>query len=152
MPHVETAVGQLISRQLKRVWFIFSRKGCDQAVEYLCRDAGACLVSREEQIEITKEIDAFVASNKDAVREEMIEPKDAESTSRVVQLGRFVEALFQRVGESSLCNRNIGGGSEYACECTVMSALSKRGDIGPAPTQMSFSKWLEELDEEVLMT
>ena len=36
VPHVETAVGQLISADmLPAVWFIFSRKGCDQAVDYL---------------------------------------------------------------------------------------------------------------------
>ena len=45
MPHVETTVGQLVAAaMLPAVWFIFSRKGCDQAAFYLS-DCGAKLVT-----------------------------------------------------------------------------------------------------------
>ena len=138
VPHVETAVGQLISADmLPAVWFIFSRKGCDQAVEYLCRDAGACLVSREEQIEITKEIDAFVASNKDAVRKEMIEPLKCGVASHHAGLlpawKGLVEALFQRgLVKVVFATETLAAGVNMPARCTVMSALSKRGDTGPA--------------------
>ncbi len=137
VPHVETAVGQLISADmLPAVWFIFSRKGCDQAVEYLCRDAGACLVSREEQIEITKEIDAFVASNKDAVRKEMIEPLKCGVASHHAGLlpawKGLVEALFQRgLVKVVFATETLAAGVNMPARCTVMSALSKRGDTGP---------------------
>ena len=137
VPHVETAVGQLISADmLPAVWFIFSRKGCDQAVEYLFRDTGACLVSREEQIEITKEIDAFVASNKDAVRKEMIEPLKCGVASHHAGLlpawKGLVEALFQRgLVKVVFATETLAAGVNMPARCTVMSALSKRGDTGP---------------------
>ena len=137
VPHVETAVGQLISADmLPAVWFIFSRKGCDQAVDYLCRDAGACLVSREEQLEITKEIDAFIASNRDAVRQEMIEPLKCGVASHHAGLlpawKGLVEALFQRgLVKVVFATETLAAGVNMPARCTVMSALSKRGDTGP---------------------
>jgi superfamily II RNA helicase len=137
VPHVETTVGQLISADmLPAIWFIFSRKGCDQAVEYLCRDAGACLVSRAEQIEITKEIDAFVALNKDAVRQDMIEPLKCGVASHHAGLlpawKGLVEALFQRgLVKVVFATETLAAGVNMPARCTVMSALSKRGDAGP---------------------
>jgi len=137
VPHVETTVGQLISADmLPAVWFIFSRKGCDQAVEYLCRDAGACLVSREEQAEIANEIDAFIASNKDAVRYEMIEPLKCGVASHHAGLlpawKGLIEALFQRgLVKVVFATETLAAGVNMPARCAVLSALSKRGDTGP---------------------
>ena len=61
MPHVETTVGQLVAADmLPAVWFIFSRKGCDQAARYLA-ERGASLVTPRERREIESALAAFEA-------------------------------------------------------------------------------------------
>ena len=100
VPHVETVVGQLVAADLlPAVWFIFSRKGCDQAAEYLCQ-CGASLVSGAERRKIAEALTAFETDNPDAVRPEAVEPLLLGIASHHAGLlpgwKGLVESLFQR--------------------------------------------------------
>jgi superfamily II RNA helicase len=136
VPHVETTVGQLVAaNMLPAVWFIFSRKGCDQAAFYLA-DCGAKLVTRDEEREIAYALDEFAAINPDAVRPEAVAPLLLGIASHHAGLlpgwKGLVEGLFQRgLLKVVFATETLAAGVNMPARCSVMSALSKRGDSGP---------------------
>jgi len=136
VPHVETTVQQLIaSDMIPAVWFIFSRKGCDQSVEFLMQ-AGANLVTRAEQNEIDIALKEFSEKNKSAVRSNMVEPLRRGLASHHAGLlpawKGLVEKLFQRgLIKVVFATETLAAGVNMPARCSVMSALSKRDDLGP---------------------
>jgi superfamily II RNA helicase len=136
VPHVETTVGQLVAgNMLPAVWFVFSRKGCDQAAEYLCR-CGAKLVTPAEEREIAATLDAFARQNPDAIRDDAIEPLLLGIASHHAGLlpgwKGLVEGLFQRgLLKVVFATETLAAGVNMPARCSVLSALSKRGDAGP---------------------
>lgn len=129
-------MGQLVAaNMLPAVWFIFSRRGCDQAAFYLA-ECGAQLVTREEEREIALALDAFAAVNPDAVRPEAVEPLLLGIASHHAGLlpgwKGLVENLFQRgLLKVVFATETLAAGVNMPARCSVMSALSKRGDNGP---------------------
>jgi superfamily II RNA helicase len=136
VPHVETVVGQLVAADLlPAVWFIFSRKGCDQAADYLC-ECGASLVTGAERKKIQEALAAFQLANPDAVRPEAIEPLLLGIASHHAGLlpgwKGLVEALFQRgLLKVVFATETLAAGVNMPARSSVLSALSKRGDSGP---------------------
>ena len=136
VPHVETVVGQLVAADLlPAVWFIFSRKGCDQAAEYLC-ECGASLVTGTERRKIQEALAAFQLANPDAVRPEAIEPLLLGIASHHAGLlpgwKGLVESLFQRgLLKVVFATETLAAGVNMPARSSVLSALSKRGDSGP---------------------
>ena len=136
VPHVETTVQQLIaSDMIPAVWFIFSRKGCDQSVEFLVQ-AGANLVTRAEQNEIDIALNEFSEKNKSAVRSSMVEPLRRGIASHHAGLlpawKGLVEKLFQRgLIKVVFATETLAAGVNMPARCSVLSALSKRDDQGP---------------------
>ena len=136
VPHVETVVGQLVAADLlPAVWFIFSRKGCDQAADYLC-ECGASLVTGKERKKIQEALAAFQLANPDAVRPEAIEPLLLGIASHHAGLlpgwKGLVEALFQRgLLKVVFATETLAAGVNMPARSSVLSALSKRGDSGP---------------------
>ena len=101
VPHVETVVGQLVAADLlPAVWFIFSRKGCDQAVEYLCQCGASSEETTAERRKIAEALTAFETDNPDAVRPEAVEPLLLGIASHHAGLlpgwKDLVESLFQQ--------------------------------------------------------
>ena len=84
---------------LPAVWFIFSRKGCDQAAFYLA-DCGAKLVTPKEEAQIAAALEEFEKSNPDAMRPEAVIPLLMGIASHHAGLlpgwKGLVENLFQR--------------------------------------------------------
>ena len=136
VPHVETTVGQLVAADmLPAVWFIFSRRGCDQAAAYLA-DCGAKLVTPAEEREIARALDAFARDNPDAVRPEAVDPLLLGIASHHAGLlpgwKGLVENLFQRgLLKVVFATETLAAGVNMPARCSVLSALSKRGDSGP---------------------
>ncbi len=136
VPHVETTVGQLVAADmLPAVWFIFSRKGCDQAARYLA-ERGASLVTPRERREIESALAAFEAQNPAAVRPEAIAPLLLGIASHHAGLlpawKSLVERLFQRgCLKVVFATETLAAGVNMPARCAVLSALSKRGDRGP---------------------
>jgi superfamily II RNA helicase len=133
---VETTVGQLVAASmLPAVWFIFSRKGCDQAAFYLA-DCGAKLVTPREEAEIAAALDEFEKNNPDAMRPEAVNPLLMGIASHHAGLlpgwKGLVENLFQRgLLKVVFATETLAAGVNMPARCSVMSALSKRGDEGP---------------------
>ena len=136
VPHVETVVGQLVAADLlPAVWFIFSRKGCDQAAEYLCQ-CGASLVSGAERRKIAEALTAFETDNPDAVRPEAVEPLLLGIASHHAGLlpgwKGLVESLFQRgLLKIVFATETLAAGVNMPARSSVLSCLSKRDDSGP---------------------
>ena len=136
VPHVETTVGQLVAASmLPAVWFIFSRKGCDQAAFYLA-DCGAKLVTPREEAEIAAALNEFEKNNPDAMRPEAVNPLLMGIASHHAGLlpgwKGLVENLFQRgLLKVVFATETLAAGVNMPARCSVMSALSKRGDEGP---------------------
>lgn len=136
VPHVETTVQQLIaSNMIPAVWFIFSRKGCDQAVNYLVQ-AGGNLVTRAERQEIDDALKEFFQENKAAIRSDMVEPLRRGIASHHAGLlpawKGLVEKLFQRgLIKVVFATETLAAGVNMPARCSVLSALSKRDDQGP---------------------
>lgn len=136
VPHVETTVQQLIaSDMIPAVWFIFSRKGCDQSVDYLMQ-AGGNLVTRAEREQIDVALEEFSKDNKSAIRTAMIEPLRRGVASHHAGLlpawKGLVEKLFQRgLIKVVFATETLAAGVNMPARCSVLSALSKRDDQGP---------------------
>jgi len=136
VPHVETTVQQLIaSDMIPAVWFIFSRKGCDQSVDYLVQ-AGGNLVTSKERREIDDALKEFSEKNKSAVRASMVEPLRRGIASHHAGLlpawKGLVEKLFQRgLIKVVFATETLAAGVNMPARCSVLSALSKRDDQGP---------------------
>lgn len=136
VPHVETTVQQLIaSDMIPAVWFIFSRKGCDQSVNYLVQ-AGGNLVTRAERDQIDAALREFSKENKSAVRSEMVEPLRRGVASHHAGLlpawKGLVEKLFQQgLIKVVFATETLAAGVNMPARCSVLSALSKRDDQGP---------------------
>lgn len=136
VPHVETTVGQLVAASmLPAVWFIFSRKGCDQAAFYLA-DCGAKLVTPKEEAQIAAALEEFEKSNPDAMRPEAVIPLLMGIASHHAGLlpgwKGLVENLFQRgLLKVVFATETLAAGVNMPARCSVLSALSKRGDEGP---------------------
>jgi superfamily II RNA helicase len=117
---------------LPAIYFIFSRRGCNQALQSL---GPASLVSGAERIELNRQIDVFLAEHPEAAREEYVEPLRrgiaAHHAGILPAWKGFVEELFQQaLVKVVFATETLAAGINMPARTTVISSLSKRTDTG----------------------
>jgi superfamily II RNA helicase len=117
---------------LPAVWFIFSRKGCDAAVQYVedCKLLDECEAS-EVQLALKK----FRIQYPDAVRETavkgLLQGVAAHHAGCLPLWKAFIEELFQRgLVKVVFATETLAAGINMPARTAVISSLSKRSDSG----------------------
>jgi superfamily II RNA helicase len=132
-PSITFLLSQLNQRQmLPAIYFIFSRKGCDQAVNEV---SNLSLVNGDEAERLKVQIDAFVAHNPDAVRTSQVDALyrgiAAHHAGILPAWKGLVEELFQQgLIKVVFATETLAAGINMPARTTVISSLSKRTDFG----------------------
>ncbi|XP_022868375.1 DExH-box ATP-dependent RNA helicase DExH15 chloroplastic isoform X2 [Olea europaea var. sylvestris] len=133
VPQVIDTLWHLEARDmLPAVWFIFSRKGCDAAVQYLedCRLLDEC-----EMSEVELAIKRFRVQYPDAVRESsakfLLRGVAAHHAGCLPLWKSFIEELFQRgLVKVVFATETLAAGINMPARTAVISSLSKRTESG----------------------
>ncbi len=126
-------VAQMDKRQmLPAIYFIFSRRGCDRAMEDV---ANLTLVTPEETEILRLQVEAFIARNPDIARPTQIDAMLRGIASHHAGLlpawKGFVEELFQQgLVKVVFATETLAAGINMPARSTVISSLSKRTDAG----------------------
>jgi len=117
---------------LPAIYFIFSRRGCDKAVEEL---GELSLVNEQEAAALKVHIDEFLSRNPDAGRAGQVEPLyrgiAAHHAGILPAWKGFVEELFQMgLVKVVFATETLAAGINMPARTTVISTLSKRTDRG----------------------
>ncbi len=117
---------------LPAIYFIFSRRGCDRAVEEV---SNLSLVDQDEAMELKIIIDAFLAEYPEAARAGQVEPLyrgiAAHHAGILPAWKGLVEELFQRgLIKVVFATETLAAGINMPARTTVISSLSKRSDRG----------------------
>lgn len=117
---------------LPAIWFIFSRKGCDAAVEYL---EAYNLLDEFEVCEVELALNKFKAQYPDAVRESAVRGLlhgVASHHAGCLPLWKsFIEELFQQgFVKVVFATETLAAGINMPARTTVIASLSKRRDTG----------------------
>lgn len=132
-PSIAYLVSHLQQRDmLPAIYFIFSRKGCDQAVKEM---ASFSLVTAEETAKLKQQIDAFLERNPEAARAGQVEPLycgvAAHHAGILPAWKALVEELFQQgLIKVVFATETLAAGINMPARTTVISSLSKRTDRG----------------------
>ncbi|XP_047324710.1 DExH-box ATP-dependent RNA helicase DExH15 chloroplastic [Impatiens glandulifera] len=133
VPQVVDTLWQLHDRNmLPAIWFIFSRKGCDAAVQYLehCKLLDDC-----EMSEVQLALKRFRIKYPDAVRETsvkgLLRGAAAHHAGCLPLWKSFIEELFQRgLIKVVFATETLAAGINMPARTAVISSLSKRGESG----------------------
>ncbi|XP_071696305.1 DExH-box ATP-dependent RNA helicase DExH15 chloroplastic [Rutidosis leptorrhynchoides] len=133
VPQVIDTLWQLQTRDmLPAVWFIFSRKGCDVAVQYLedCKLLDEC-----ETSEVDLALKRFRIKYPDAVRESavkgILKGVAAHHAGCLPLWKAFIEELFQKgLVKVVFATETLAAGINMPARTAVISSLSKRGESG----------------------
>lgn len=117
---------------LPAIWFIFSRKGCDAAVQYL---EDSKLLDECEMSEVELALKRFRIRYPDAVRENsvkgLLQGVAAHHAGCLPLWKSFVEELFQRgLVKVVFATETLAAGMNMPARTAVISSLSKRTDGG----------------------
>lgn len=117
---------------LPAIYFIFSRRGCDKAVENL---GTLSLVNQAEAEQLRYQIDNFLRRNPEAGRSGQIEPLyrgiAAHHAGILPAWKGLVEELFQQgLIKVVFATETLAAGINMPARTTVISSLSKRTDRG----------------------
>lgn len=132
-PGVAQIVSQLQERDLlPAIVFIFSRRGCDRAVEQL---GALSLVNDAEAAALRQQIDDFLQRNPEAGRSSQVEPLGrgiaAHHAGILPAWKGLVEELFQAgLIKVVFATETLAAGINMPARTTVISAISKRTDRG----------------------
>lgn len=132
-PQLGFVLSQLRRREmLPAIYFIFSRRGCDQAVQMV---GDLQLVTPEEAQQLEKRIKVFLAQNPGVGRPEHIDPLYRGIASHHAGLlpawKTLVEELFQDgLVKVVFATETLAAGINMPARTTVISSLSKRTDRG----------------------
>lgn len=117
---------------LPAIWFIFSRKGCDAAVQYLedCKLLDEC-----ETSEVELALKRFHIQYPDAVRETavrgLLQGVAAHHAGCLPLWKAFIEELFQRgLVKVVFATETLAAGINMPARTAVILSLSKRSDSG----------------------
>lgn len=128
---------------LPAIWFIFSRKGCDAAVQYLedCKLLDEC-----EMSEVELALKRFRIKYPDAVRETAVkglrQGVAAHHAGCLPLWKSFIEELFQRgLVKVVFATETLAAGINMPARTAVIASLSKRSDSGRA--QLSSNELLQ---------
>ncbi len=126
-------VNQLAQRQmLPAIYFIFSRRGCDQALQQM---GGVNLLNPEESQALNQILDEFLARHGAVVPKEHVAPLRqgiAAHHAGVLPLWKtLIEELFQQgLIKVVFATETLAAGINMPARTTVLSSLSKRTDSG----------------------
>lgn len=132
-PSLEYTISRLAAKDmLPAIYFIFSRRGCDQAVANL---GDLSLVNSAEAAQLQQQIDEFLARNPEAGRAGQIEPLyrgiAAHHAGILPTWKGLVEELFQQgLIKVVFATETLAAGINMPARTTVISTLSKRTDRG----------------------
>lgn len=132
-PSLAYALSQLQQRDmLPAIYFIFSRRGCDQAVTNL---GEISLVNKSEAAKLKAQIDDFLERNPEAARAGQVEPLyrgiAAHHAGLLPAWKGLVEELFQQgLIKVVFATETLAAGINMPARTTVISSLSKRTDLG----------------------
>jgi superfamily II RNA helicase len=134
-PNLAFVLSQLRQKDmLPAIYFIFSRRGCDQAVANVS-DAPLSMVNEAEAAQLRTQIDTFLALNPEAGRAGQIEPLyqgiAAHHAGILPAWKGLVEELFQQgLIKVVFATETLAAGINMPARTTVISSLSKRTDLG----------------------
>tara|TARA_Y100001970_G_scaffold294225_1_gene448795 strand:+ start:9639 stop:12371 length:2733 start_codon:yes stop_codon:yes gene_type:complete len=120
-------------KMLPAIFFIFSRKGCDKAVENI---SDLVLVNSQEKLEIEKKLNNYILKNPEAIRDsihiEALKNGVASHHAGVLPAWKeFIEDLFQEsLIKVVFATETLAAGINMPARTTVISSLSKRSDDG----------------------
>ena len=117
---------------LPAIYFIFSRKGCDKAVQAV---AHLNLVTQAESELLKRRIDTFIDRNPDAIRANQLDPLyrgiAAHHAGILPAWKSLVEELFQAgLIKVVFATETLAAGINMPARTTVIASLSKRTDDG----------------------
>nr|WP_225938804.1 RNA helicase [Kovacikia minuta] len=134
-PGLAFVVTQLQQRDmLPAIYFIFSRRGCDQAMAEASK-LPLSLVNASEAARLQLQIDEFLARNPEVGRAEQIEPLyqgiAAHHAGVLPAWKGLIEELFQQgLIKVVFATETLAAGINMPARTTVISSLSKRTDLG----------------------
>ncbi|UFP94437.1 DEAD/DEAH box helicase [Gloeobacter morelensis] len=139
-PSHKYVIAQLARRDmLPAIYFIFSRRGCDQALEEL---GDLCLLDAHEQEQLARQVDDFVREHPEAVRTHQL--SQIYNGLAVHHAGvlpawkALIEELFQQgLIKVVFATETLAAGINMPARTTVISMLSKRTDRGHRPLNAS---------------
>ncbi len=129
----EFIVSQLQQKDmLPAIFFIFSRKGCDKAVQTI---SSLSLVTPAEALDLKHRIDEFLRANPEAARAGQVDPLyrgiAAHHAGLLPAWKGLVEELFQAgLIKVVFATETLAAGINMPARTTVISSLSKRTDSG----------------------
>ncbi len=132
-PSLAFTISQLSAKNmLPAIYFIFSRRGCDKAVNEL---GALTLVNDVETARLKKRIDDFLDRNPEAGRAGQVEPLyrgiAAHHAGILPAWKGLVEELFQEgLIKVVFATETLAAGINMPARTTVISSLSKRTDAG----------------------
>ncbi|MBF2026528.1 MAG: RNA helicase [Oscillatoriales cyanobacterium C42_A2020_001] len=132
-PNLAYVLSQLQQRDmLPAIYFIFSRRGCDQAVTNV---GDVSLVNQSEAAKLKEQIDDFLERNPEATRAGQVEPLyhgiAAHHAGLLPAWKGLVEELFQQgLIKVVFATETLAAGINMPARTTVISSLSKRTDLG----------------------
>jgi len=134
-PNLGFMLSQLQQKDmLPAIYFIFSRRGCDQAVAEV-GSLPLTLLSPAEASHLREQVDLFLARNPEAVRAGQLEPLylgiAAHHAGILPAWKGLVEELFQQgLIKVVFATETLAAGINMPARTTVISSLSKRTDLG----------------------
>lgn len=132
-PNIGIVVEQLAQRELlPAIYFIFSRRGCDQSVQQL---NSLSLVTSEESEQIQHHLQQFLEKHPEGARSGQVEPLTrgiaAHHAGILPAWKGLVEELFTRgLVKVVFATETLAAGVNMPARTTVISSLSKRTDQG----------------------
>ena len=133
-PSISFVISKLAERNmLPAIYFIFSRRGCDKAIEHV-KDLS--LVSYSEANLISKRLDIYLKNNKEGIKDQL----HCEALKRGIASHHagllpawkeIVEELFQQgLIKVVFATETLAAGINMPARTTVISTLSKRSEEG----------------------
>ncbi|KAF2325389.1 hypothetical protein GH714_027363 [Hevea brasiliensis] len=129
---IDTLTQLKVKDMLPAIWFIFNRRGCDAAVQYL---EGCKLLDECETSEVELALKRFSIQNPDAVRETsvkgLLNGVAAHHAGCLPVWKSFTEELFQRgLIKVVFATETLAAGINMPARTAVISSLSKRSGSG----------------------
>jgi superfamily II RNA helicase len=139
-PNLTTIVTHLYEQDmLPAIYFIFSRRGCEKALEdlnsFMVRDAAFSLVTPAESEEIRARVSGYLHHNPEGERAGHLEPLYRGIAAHHAGILPAWKALIEELFQAGLikvvfATETLAAGINMPARTTVISSLSKRTDRG----------------------